>query len=329
MPHSTPQLTIVVVSYNTRDMTLACIASVKDETMTPYELIVVDNASPDGSAEAIAQEHPDVTLIAETVNHGFGPAHEIALHHASAPWLLLLNPDTVVLRGAIDRLMQFAQDRPQAGIWGGRTLFADGSLNPMSCFGRMTLWSTFCRVLGLNGIFRGSAIFNSEYLGSWPRDTVREVDIVSGCFFLLRRETWDQLDGFDPAFTMYGEEVDLCMRARKLGMRPAVTPEAEIIHYAGASETIRADKLVRLMRAKTELIKRHFHPATRGLGRWLFGLWPLSRRVAMGAGAVILRRDALAEKARTWSEVWARRAEWQEGFGPTSDHAAWRDRSNV
>jgi len=309
-----PVLSIVIVSYSTREMTLECIASVKAETQTPFEVIVVDNASSDGSAEAIAKSHPDVKLIPEHINHGFGPAHELALKHARAPWILLLNPDTVVLDGALDKLLAFAKTQPQAKIWGGRTLFGDMTLNPASCFARITLWSIFCRVTGLNGIFRKSGMFNSEYYGAWPRNQAREVDIVSGCLFLIRREFWDALGGFDPAFTMYGEEADLCLRAHKLGAKPMITPDATIIHHGGASERVRSDKLVRLMRAKIELIQRHFPPGQRRVGTALFRLWPLSRRLAYATGARLIGRDTLKEPAAAWKSVWARRAEWQTGL---------------
>lgn len=310
-----PQLSILIISYNTRQMTLECIASVYDQTQTPFELIVVDNASTDGSAEAIAEAFPQVTLLAETTNHGFAPAHDIATPHARAPWILLLNPDTVVLNEAIDKLMAFAQRCPDAGIWGGRTLFGDGSLNPGSCWGRMTLWSTLCRVVGLSGFFPKSELFNSETYGRWPRDTERDVDIVQGSFFLMRRADWDALGGFEPAFIMYGEEADLCLRAKAQGFQPRICPEAEIIHYGGASETVRADKIVRLMRAKVELIKRHFRPGTRTLGRYLFALWPLSRSWASGLAGKILGKAHHREAARSWAEAWARRDEWLNGYG--------------
>ena len=314
---ASPLLSIIVISYNTREMTLDCLASVYAETTLPFELIVVDNASTDGSAEAIAEAFPDVHLIAEKTNHGFAPAHDIALPHASAPWLLLLNPDTIVRKKAIDALFAFAETHPEAGIWGGRTLYADGSLNPYSCWGKMTLWSTFCRVTGLSGIFRGSEFFNPETYGLWDRSEIREVDIVVGCLFLMRRADWDALGGFDPAFIMYGEEADLCLRARAAGHRPMITPAAEIVHYGGASETVQADKMVRLMKAKTELVKRHFAPGTRHLGRALFALWPLSRWIATGAGGALLGRPSLKEKARNWGQIWARRAEWKDGFPPS------------
>ena len=315
MTAGVPDLAIIIISYNTRDMTLAAIASAKTETRTPHEIVVVDNASEDGSADAIAQAHPDVRLIRENTNHGFGPAHDIALAHSRAPWVLLLNPDTIVLDRAIDRLLHFAQAQPAARIWGGRTLYADRTLNPTSCFARMTLWSVLCRVTGLNGVFRRSALFNSEYYGDWPRDSVREVDIVTGCFFLIRRDFWDHLGGFDPAFIMYGEEVDMCLRARRLGARPMVTPDATIIHYGGASQAVRADKLVRLLQAKMELIKRHFPARSRRAGLWLFRLWPLSRRIGYGANAWLKRSDQFALQADIWAKVWARRAEWENGFG--------------
>ncbi len=315
---SVPEISIVVISYNTREMTLACLRSVYAETKVPFELIVVDNASTDGSAEAIAEafpadQYPNFKFIAETTNHGFAPAHDIALPHATAPWLLLLNPDTVVLDGAIDNLLAHAQETPDAGIWGGRTLYGDRSLNPFSCWGRMTVFSLISRLFFLGALFPRSPLFNSEEIGGWDRGDAREVDIVVGCLFLMRRADWDKLGGFDPDFTMYGEEADLCLRARAAGMKPRITPQATIIHYGGASETVQADKMVRIMRAKMELIKRHFSPATRGLGCWLFAMWPLSRALIWRLISLTGRAGA-GDKATTWREIWQRRAEWKNGY---------------
>ncbi len=314
-----PKIAIIVVSYNTRDMTLACLRSVYAETSTPFELVVVDNASSDGSAEAIAAafpaaEYPNLKLIAETTNHGFAPAHDIAIPQTTAPWILLLNPDTVVLDRALDNLVAFGESTPDAGIWGGRTLFGDKSLNPYSCWRRMSLWTIFCRVFGLTGIFPRSALFNAEEYAGWARDSIRQVDIVTGCLFLIRRDFWDRLGGFAPEFTMYGEEADLCLRARAAGARPQITPSATIIHYGAASEPVQADRIVRVLRAKMELILRHFPATTRGAGHALFRLFPLSRKIATGLAAKVLKRDLLRLKAETWAKVWARRAEWQDGF---------------
>lgn len=311
-----PVLSILVISYNTREMTLECLRSVMAETKTPFELIVLDNASVDGSAAAIAAEFPDITLLAEDQNHGFARANNIAAKHAKGEYILLLNPDTVVLEGALDKLLAFAKRVPQAKIWGGRTVFGDGSLNASSCWRRMDLWSLFCGAAGLSSIFRGSPLFNPEAYGGWDRMSEREVDIVTGCLFLMTREDWDALGGFDPAFFMYGEEADLCLRAREIiGARPRVTPEAVIIHYNGASQTVRADKMVRLLRAKHDLIGRHFPAWQRPLASALFAASPASRRLVLGLAVRSGLRPKAAESARVWDEIWARRKEWRTAIG--------------
>lgn len=157
-------------------------------------------------------------------------------------------------------------------------------------------------------------VLNSEGYGGWDRRRRRRVDIVTGCFMLIRRGDWVALGGFDARFVMYGEEVDLCLRAaRALDARPMITPEATLIHYGGASQKVRADKLVRLCKAKMELIKTHFPKSQRWLAIFLFRLWPLSRRTAAQVMAVLGRRE-LGQGADVWSEVWDRRAEWQRGF---------------
>ncbi|CUH49053.1 glycosyltransferase family 2 protein [Ruegeria atlantica] len=304
-----PKVTIIVVSYNTREMTLECLRSVQAETHVPYELIVVDNTSTDGSAEAIAHEFRNITLLAEEDNHGFAKANNIAAERANGEYILLLNPDTVVLDGAIDKLVTFAEARPDAGVWGGRTLYGDRSLNPTSCWRRMSLWNIFCRTFGLTGIFPNSPVFHSEAYGGWDRSTERLVDIVTGCFLLIKREDWKALGGFDLTFFMYGEEADLCLRAAQtLGASPRMTPDAVIIHYGGASEKVRSDKMVRLLRAKSELISRHIPGWQRPLAKALFAFWPLNRRLAYS----VLRPDE--DNAQVWSEIWKRRQEWRRGF---------------
>jgi GT2 family glycosyltransferase len=305
-----PDVTIIVVSYNTREMTLDCLRSIQAETRITHEVLVVDNASTDGSAEAIAAEFPGMRLMAENTNHGFARANNLAAKYARGRYLLLLNPDTLVLDGAVDRLAAVAQANPQARIWGGRTLNPDYSLNPTCCWRKMTLWNVFCRTSGLSGIYSASEFFNSEAYGGWQRDSPREVDIITGCFLMIARDFWNELGGFDTTYFMYGEEADLCLRAASTGARPLFTPDAEIIHYDGASEPVRADRMVRILRAKAQLIDQHFSGLQRPLGLALFQFWPLSRWIA----SVVI--DALTgeERSGPWKEVWRRRAEWRHGF---------------
>lgn len=308
-----PDLSILIVNWNTRDMTLACLRTLWAATHhTRFEIILVDNGSADGSAEAIAAAFPQVRLLAERRNHGFALANNIAAHHARGRFLLLLNSDTQVLDGAIDRLMAFARAHPGAHIWGGRTLFADGTLNPTSVWGRISGWSALSFALGLRGLFPQSRFFNPEGLGGWPRDAVRQVDIVSGCFLLIERTFWHALGGFDARFFMYGEEADLCARARAMGARPMMTPEATILHHGGASAASHAAKIAYVMGARIGLIDRHLTGGPRLAGKAASILHVAFR--ALGFSLMALLRPArFAGPAREWRQAWAARATWRSG----------------
>jgi GT2 family glycosyltransferase len=175
----------------------------------------------------------------------------------------------------------------------------------------MTLWNLFCRASGLTAISRNHRFFSEGY-GGWDMNDVRPVEIVTGCFLLIPRNLWEKLGGFDPSYFMYGEEADLCLRATtQYGATPHFTPDATIIHYGGASEPVRADKLVRLFKAKITLVRRHFRAWERPVGKRLLTIIPLSRYSVLSAVASVTGHQAAHASAKVWGEVWARRAEWR------------------
>lgn len=306
-------LSIIIISYNTCKMTLDCLRSVYNEAISDdYEILVFDNNSSDHSVKEIRREFPDVKLIAHPDNLGFAQGNNECIRQATGKYILLLNPDTVVLNNAIDKLLTFALDNEKAGVWGGKTLFADHSLNPSSCWGRMTLWNQFCRASGLTGLFKNSEFFNSEAYGGWLRDSERKVDIVSGCFFLIKNELWSKLNGFDAKFFMYGEEADFCLRARKLGYEPMVTHKAEIIHYGGASERNESDKMVKLLKAKTMLIRTHWNKYLAPMGVFLMVIWSLTRVIAFSL--INLVKNKKQDKQEMWTTVWQKRNQWIKGY---------------
>lgn len=319
MQHTHIDVSILVISYNTCALTRAALDSVLAETKdVSYEVIAVDNASVDGSADMIAAHPLRSQFIRLNENIGFARANNVAARRARGRYILLLNPDTLVLDRAIDKLVAFARSEPTARIWGGRTLYASGSLNPSSCWGRMKLWNLFCRAAGLTGLFPHTEFFNGESYGGWQRDSARRVDIVSGCFFLIERELWEGLNGFDPLFFMYGEEADLCLRAHAFSARPMITPSATIIHYGGASETARADKMVRLLAAKVSLVDRHWQPHLAPVGRLLLTAWPLTRLIATSVRAALAASSTNRNTADAWYQIWQRRKEWQSGYAKRS-----------
>jgi GT2 family glycosyltransferase len=319
-PAALPAVSIVVVNYRTRDMTLDCLRSIVRETQDEsYEILLVDNASNDGTVEAVGIEMPHVRCFPLSENVGFARANNIAAEQAKGRLLLLLNPDTVVLDRAIDRLIAFSKERPTAKIWGGQSLRADLTIDPTSCWRRVTLWSVICRTFGLTTAFPNTRIFNPEAYPGWDRRTERQVDIICGCFMLVDREMWNALGGFDGIFFMYGEEADFCLRAAKIGARPTFTPSATIIHYGGASQQLQTDKIIRALSAKAEIISRHVHPAGRRLGLFLNSLAPLVRAIGYDVARRLSRDAGMRETAGTWWTVWKRRAAWRAGFPDPSE----------
>ncbi len=270
----------------------------------------MDNNSTDDSHEML-QAYSDSRLqyFPSDVNHGFAGGNNRLIEHSKGDYLLLLNPDTVVSSNAIQTLLDFAGRYESAGVWGGLTRFSDGSLNPTYCWGRQSVWSLTCQALGLSSLFRKSRLFNPEGVGYWNSKLTREVDIVSGCFLLTKRDLWNQLDGFDERFFMYGEEADLCLRARDLGCNPMICTAAEIVHHGGASESSATGKLVSLLGSKMGLIVRHFSPPTRSLGVFLLAAWPASRLVAHQVLS-FLKQERSRERYEVWKGVWQRRTEW-------------------
>jgi len=304
-----------MVSYNTRELTLRALETLLATTRDmAIEVILWDNASHDGSADAVAVNFPNVTLVRSEKNLGFAAANNAAARQANGEWLLLLNPDTETHDRAIQNLLSFGKAHPQAGIVGGRTLFADGSLNIASCWNRMTVWSLFCRATGLSRIFARSETFNPEAIGDWKRDSVREVDIVVGCFFLIPKVLWDQLGGFREKYFMFGEEIDMCLRAGELGYRPMITPDAEIVHLVGASYNGSDERIIKVLKGRVTLIRDHWSMPARILGIALIKSWVAGQ---MLRNTVALpRRDTAQEKSfdRRWKLVWSRRSEWLAGY---------------
>ena len=304
------ELTVVIVSYKTRDLTLKAVETLIDNSPgVAMRIIVFDNASDDGSAEAVAASFPNVEVIANPENIGFARANNVVAAAASTEWLLLLNPDTETFPGSIARLLAFGKAHPEAGIVGGRTLYPDGQLNPSSCWKRMTPWTLLTAAFGLSRRFPHSPLFNAEAMGGWDRDSVREVDIVVGCFLLIPTALWRRLGGFDERYFMYGEDADLCLRARALGYRPMITPDAKIMHLVGASTPDRADKAVAVLRAKATLIRDHWPSWQVPMGIGLMWLMAAMR----GLGSLIARRPEQRARLR---RVWDERGDWLPGFGP-------------
>lgn len=298
------RLSVVIVSFNTRDATLECIDSVLMHSPEETEIVVVDNGSTDGSVLAIQQRHPSVIVDEAGQNLGFAKGVNRGVAQSAGEYVVLLNPDTIVYEGSFEKLLAFAKEHPAYGVYGGRTLRRDGSVDKSSCWGAPTLWSLACFALGLSTAFKGSRIFDPESLGHWQRDTVREVPIVTGCLLLMRRSQWDAVGGMDEVFFLYGEDAEFSIRAKRFGLRPVVVPDAVILHDVGGSTPNSGKKMSMVMAGKTTMLRRSWSNRRAHLG------------IAMLKTGVWLRSalERMTGRSGTWSAVWARRADWVPGY---------------
>ncbi|HYS34008.1 MAG TPA: glycosyltransferase family 2 protein [Pseudonocardiaceae bacterium] len=298
-------VSIVMVSYNAADELKRTLTAITGPAAphVPYEILVTDNGSTDGAADVAEGLLERGAVVRLGRNTGFGYAVNRTVERAVGHYLLLLNPDACPEVGAIDNLLNHLLAHPSDGIVGGRSLTPAGQFDPRSCFGRITAWSLTSWATGLSVIGRNSRWLAPESMGSWQRDTVRHVDVVSGGFLLAARDTWRRLAGFDETYRIYGEDQDICLRAAAAGFRPSITPDAVVVHAFGASSDNRTNRDVLVLTGRATVVRQH-------LGRWRgYGIAALRFGVAWrSAGERVLRRPG------RWTAVWRRRDEWTGGW---------------
>jgi GT2 family glycosyltransferase len=271
-------VSVVLVSWNTRALLLECLRSLQEQTRgASCEVIVVDNDSRDGSAEAVAAGFPAVRLIRNRTNPGFARGCNQGMAAAAGRWVLLLNTDTLLLNDAVSATLDYAERHPRCAAAGCRVLNPDGSVQE-SCFMFPSLLNLFLESSGLSRLFPGSPFFGRAGMSWWDRGQAREVEVVSGCFLLLRREALRCLGMLDEDYFVYGEETDFCYRARQAGWQCAYVPAGRILHYGGQSaERARPQMTLQLRSSILLFFRKHRGRAAYALACALTGLFFLLR----------------------------------------------------
>lgn len=310
-------LSIIVVTYRNAPLILDCVAALRRAApAVPAELIIIDNDSGDDTAAVARAGAPDARVLDSGRNGGFAAGCHAGVALARGRWLLFVNPDAVPEPGSIDALLDCARHDPRVGIVGGRCLAADGSVDPRSWWRRPGLWSAFCFATMLSSLFPGNRVFDPESSRPWSAEATetRRVPIVPGTFMLVARRAWDETGGFDQAFFMYGEDVDLCLRAAGLGHLSMVTGRAVFHHEGGASSTS-LRKLVLLFTGKATVLRRHLPPGLRAVGVRLLMLGVLARAVLSRVFTARPQRQGRpTAKGADWRGLWAARREWAPGW---------------
>jgi GT2 family glycosyltransferase len=251
-------VSIIIVSWNTRQILKDCLDSIYDQTQgIEFETIVVDNDSSDGSPEMVSELFPNVILIKNQNNVGFAKGNNQGIELGKGRYILLLNSDTIILDNAITKSIRYIDRQPEIGIMGCRVVNPDLSLQP-TCFQYPSLLNLFLSMTYLYKIFPKNRFFGRERMSWWDRSDARPVDVVTGCYMLIRLEVCEQIGGLDETYFMYGEETDFCYRAKQRGWKVWFAPVANIVHLGGASsKKMRLDMILQLRASLLYFIKNH------------------------------------------------------------------------
>lgn len=263
-----PVLTVVIVSYNCREVLLGCLESIRSSRQdVSYEVHLVDNASTDGTPEAVRAQHPWVTLTASPENLGFSKGNNLALRQATSPFVLLLNPDTLVSDHAFDCSLAALSSNPKAGMVSCRLVTADGSLDLACRRSFPTAWDGFCRASGLSGLFPRNSLlarYNMTYLDEFRP---AKVDAVNGAYMMVTRHALDTVGLLDEDYYMYMEDMDWCWRFAKAGFEVLYNPDCTVVHLKGQSSRTRCTRMIHAFFDSMELFcVKNTHPRP-GLGR--------------------------------------------------------------
>jgi GT2 family glycosyltransferase len=250
---------VIIIAYNSCDFIPACLKSVRDACEgLDSQIIVLDNGSTEPIIPEIKNFFPEVEWIDSKENLGFGKGCNLAEKHATKPYLFFINPDTIISKNAFREMLKFMEEHPEAGTVGCRILNEDGTLQWACRRSFPTIVSAVSKTIGLASMFPKSKTLASYNMTYADPDEMIEVDAISGSFFCIRRDVYEKLNGFDEDYFMYGEDLDLCFRTKKMGLHNYYTPVTNILHFKGQScRTRRWGSYVDFYKAMLIFVKKH------------------------------------------------------------------------
>lgn len=275
-------LAIIIVAYRSRDELPACLGSLPATLLgRRVEVCVVNNSPGDGVAEWIKREFPRVRLLEPGDNLGFGRANNLGLANTSGDCVLFLNPDTISNAAALEHCVRRVEDEGALGLLSPKLVQANGAMDLACRRSIPTLWDGFCRASGLAAAFPRTALFAGYNLTHLPDDGTYDVGAINGAFMLGRRAVFEKVGGFDDAFFMYGDDLDLCIRMRAAGYRVVYDGRVAITHLKGLSVAKDFERMsAAIFDANRDVYLKHFGQSAFARAKWraMFGLW---KRVAL------------------------------------------------
>jgi len=253
-----PVVSVVIVTWNGKKYALECLASLQEQNSDiPFEVIVVDNASTDGTPDALCERYPKVLLIRNSANLGFAKANNIGIAQSRGKYICLVNSDVVIPPGCLERLVDYLEKNPTIGLIGPKMLSPDGSIG-QSVMRLPTVWNTICSALGLHVIFPASKMFGGFLMEGYAYDCIDNVEVLTGWFWMVPRLALQQVGGLDEQFFIYGEDIDWSHRFLKAGWRVVFYPDAEALHYGAASSAEAPTRFyIEMRRANLQYFRKH------------------------------------------------------------------------
>ncbi|MCO5050843.1 MAG: glycosyltransferase family 2 protein [Verrucomicrobiae bacterium] len=252
-------ISVIIVSWNAQHHLRNCLISLRENGGgLVQEIIVVDNASADGSPDMVQECFPEVTLIRAGQNLGFARANNLGIKHATGSYLALVNSDVVVHPGCFEELTNYLESHSSAGLVGPRITGGDGLLQ-RSCRRLPSVWNLTCSVLALDRVFPRHPLFSGFELRHWNYDHLGEVEVLSGCFWLVRRSAVEKVGGLDERFFFYAEDLDWCKSFRDAGWKNVYVPQATATHFGGGSSANAPLRYsIEMLRANLKYWKKHY-----------------------------------------------------------------------
>lgn len=258
-------LSIIILSYNTKDLLRDCLktvfAAVKIASGKEIEVIVVDNASKDGSAQMVRKEFPRVILLVNKKNLGYAKGNNLGLRKAQGRLVLFLNSDTQIKPESLEEIIKFMDEDTDIGATTPKTMLFSGKMDPDCHRGFPTPWASFCYFTGLEKVFPKSRIFGRYHKFYLDLDKIHEIDAGFGTFMIVRKEVLEKVGYWDESYFFYGEDLDLFYRIKQAGFKVMFYPLPLLVHYKGGSSGLRresgrsqlVDRKIRLRTARASI----------------------------------------------------------------------------
>lgn len=284
-------LSIIIVNFNTKKLTLECIQSIYDSNIIhEFEIIVVDNHSSDDSVDVIKRKFPMVKLIENKDNLGFSKANNQAMFVSEGRYVLLLNSDTIVMQTTLSYIVDFMDKNKDIGSAGCKVLLPDGTLDKACHRGFPTPEASFYYMIGLAKKFPNNQKFNSYHKSYLNMDETHEIDCLVGAFMMVRRKAIDEIGLLDENFFMYGEDIDWCYRIKEANWKIYYNPTVSIVHYKGASSRKKPFKIVyEFHRAMYLFHKKHYAQKYNGIVNILVYLG-ISLKLSLSSAGNVLKK---------------------------------------